>query len=57
MCSGDIGNLLPRISFCDLSFTRQIFFPHSSSPTDCTVYSDGAMRVQHIRKWCRGIEN
>jgi hypothetical protein len=57
MCSGDIGNLFPWISFCDSPFICQIFFPHSSSPIDCTVYSDDAMRDQHIRKWCRGIEN
>jgi len=57
MCSGDIGNLFPRISFCDSPFICQIFFLHSSSPIDCKVYSDVAMRVQRIRKWCRGIEN
>ena len=57
MCSGDIGNLFPRISFRDSSFICQIFFPHSSSPIACTMYSDVGMRFQNIRKWCRGIEN
>jgi hypothetical protein len=57
MCSDDIGDLFPRISFYDSPFICQTFFPHISSPIDCTVRRDAAMRVHCIRKWCRGIGN
>jgi hypothetical protein len=57
MCNGDIGKLFLRFSFCVSNFIGRTFFPpHSLSPIGCTAYSNVAKRVQHIRKWSRGIE-